>query len=181
MNSFFSTLRAKCQLLLLFSAFLGGISLSVCSCSKDNEMTTEEKNRDNKLAGELFLKSNRDSAGVVETFSGLQYKIDTLGKGAKPLISDSVTIRYTGSRVDGIVFTNTTSSLSVEEQIKGMREGLMLMPEGSVFDLYIPCYLAYASQSNSYYYDGNLVSIPAYSALHFRVKLEKVIPVSLED
>lgn len=168
MNKFFS-------LIALFFA----LAVSFASCDKDDKSDsdiTQRLNRENKEKGEKFLADNRNCAGVVETASGLQYKVDTLGTGVRPQLLDTVKITYTGSLVNGTVFTKTTSGMPVEEQIEGMREGLQLMPEGSSFDLYVPYYMAYGAQSQNVLYSGKIVSISAYSMLHFRVKIEKVRP-----
>jgi len=51
--------------------------------------------------------------------------------------------------------------------IKGWTEALKLMPEGSMWELYIPQELAYGERQAG--------KIPPYSALIFKVELEKVI------
>ena len=140
----------------------------------DDDSSTYKMEKKNKEAGETFLMNNRDNEGVVETSTGLQYKIDTLGTGVKPVAEDSVTMTFTGQLYDGTYFTNSTASMLVSDQIDGMQEGLQLMPEGSTFDLWIPYYLAYGTDENSYIYRNNLVTIAAYSMLHFHVKLTKV-------
>lgn len=150
-------------------------AIMLASCKKDSENDlTQQQNRSNKEAGEKFLMNNRDAEGVTETYSGLQYTIDTLGTGRRPTIEDSVTFTFTGSLVSGAVFAKNTVKMTVEEQIEGMKEGLMLMPQGSVFDLYIPYYLGYNKQAKQLVYKGKIVSIDAFSMLHYHVKLDSV-------
>lgn len=155
------------------------VSLATVSCSKDADSDyTQEYNRTNKEKGEYFLALNRDSAGVKETYTGLQYRIDSLGKGVRPDANDSVTISYVAMLIDGTVFESATRSFEMENLITGMQEGLQLMPEGAVFHLYIPYYLAYNTQSKQTVFNGKIVSVSAYSALHYYIKLDKVTPVS---
>lgn len=169
MNKFFS-------LLLVVLA----LSFSVSSCKKDSDSdndVTQSLNRRNKEQGERFLMENRNVEGVHETATGLQYKIDTLGTGAKPTELDTVKVTYKGMLANGTVFTEATSvKLAVDEQIEGMQEGLQLVNDGSVFDLYIPYYMAYGTNSKTVLYKNKMVSISAYSMLHFHVKVEKVLP-----
>lgn len=153
------------------------VSLTAVSCNNDSDDDddTQARYRANKEAGESFLLANRDSDGVVETYTGLQYRVDTVGDGITPTLEDSVTITYTGSLVDGTVFTSATTTMAMEDEIAGMQEGLLMMNEGSVYDLYIPYYLAYKAQSQNLMYNNKVVSLLAYSMLHFHVRLDSVI------
>lgn len=154
------------------------VSLVSVSCSNDDESDyTEEVSAKNKLQGEAFLANNRTANGVNETYTGLQYKIDSLGTGIKPDANDSVTIAYVAMLSTGTVFENGTHKFEVEELIKGMSEGLQLMPEGSVFHLYIPYYLAYGRENKSVYYGGKVINVAPYSMLHYYISLKKVVAV----
>ncbi|OYV53355.1 MAG: hypothetical protein B7X00_02040 [Legionella sp. 21-45-4] len=107
---------------------------------------------ENKAKGDAFLKDNKAKAGVVTLPSGLQYKIITAGKGAKPTKDDTVTVEYTGKLINGTVFDSTEKSGSpatfkVTQVIPGWTEGLQLMPVGSTWELYIPANLAYGERS----------------------------------
>lgn len=174
-------IKVKTFFYILAASLLLGAAQS-CSSSDDSDDSTTAYNKRNKEAGESFLIANRDSAGVKETYTGLQYRVDSLGTGVKPDENDSVYVDFTGQLCNGTYFTSATNTaLLVSEQIAGMQEGLELMPEGSVFDLYIPYFLAYKAESNTYYYKGNMVSISAYSMLHFRVRLRKVVQIASDD
>ncbi len=159
------------------------IIASVLSCSKD-EQTLQDKtaaaNRKNKENSEAYIKAYRDSVGVFSTSTGLLYKVDTVGTGIKPGPEDSIHIVYTGTLANGTMFAASRIKMTVDEQIAGMREGVQLMSEGSVYDLYIPHYLAYGEDSNTFLFNNKIVTIPPYAALHFHVKLEKVVPVISE-
>lgn len=118
---------------------------------KMQEMMNQASNEE-KAKGEAFLKENKTKEGVVETPSGLQYKVITMGTGAKPSATDIVKVHYHGTTLDGVVFD---SSVLRDEQItfplnrviKGWTEGLQLMPIGSKFIFWIPSHLAYGDQA----------------------------------
>jgi len=104
-----------------------------------------EKNLVNSRA---FLNSNKNAPGVVALPSGLQYKVITMGTGAKPSATDKVTVHYHGMLIDGTVFDSSVErnqpiELSVNQVIAGWIEALQLMPVGSKWILYIPSELAY--------------------------------------
>lgn len=108
----------------------------------------------NSHEGEAFLAKNKTQAGVVTLPSGLQYKVLEQGSGAKPKATDTVTVEYEGTRVDGKVFDSSYQrgqpvSFPVNGVIKGWTEALQLMAEGSTWMLYIPAQLAYGAQAPS--------------------------------
>ena len=110
------------------------------------------KAQENQKVGKDFLAANKTKAGVVTLPSGLQYKVVTMGKGTKPSASDTVTVEYTGTLINGKVFDTSKNaghpiSFKVDQVIKGWTEVLQLMPEGSTFDVYIPSDLAYGTQA----------------------------------
>jgi len=110
---------------------------------KRNKMTLE-----NKALGGKFLQENASAEGVKTTESGLQYKVLSAGKGAKPTISDVVKVNYEGKLLDGTVFDSSYKrgqpvSFPLGSVIKGWQEGLQLMPVGSKYRLFIPAKLAY--------------------------------------
>jgi FKBP-type peptidyl-prolyl cis-trans isomerase len=105
----------------------------------------------NRKAAEEFLKANKGKEGVVETKSGLQYKIVTKGKGAKPVPTDTVKVQYKGSLLDGKEFDssykrNEPATFQVNQVIAGWQEALPLMEVGATYELYIPADLAYGDR-----------------------------------
>ncbi len=110
------------------------------------------KAQENQKAGVAFLADNKKKPGVVTLPSGLQYKVVTMGTGAKPKSDDTVTVEYKGTLINGKVFDSSENaghpiSFKVNQVIKGWTEILQLMPVGSTFDVYIPSDLAYGSQA----------------------------------
>jgi FKBP-type peptidyl-prolyl cis-trans isomerase len=112
---------------------------------------TVEMVKKNRKAAEEFLKGNKAKEGVVETKSGLQYKIVTKGKGAKPVPTDTVKVQYKGSLLDGKEFDssykrNEPAVFQVNQVIAGWQEALPLMEAGATYELYIPPDLAYGDR-----------------------------------
>lgn len=105
----------------------------------------------NNQAAEAFLKENKTREGVVETESGLQYKVVKAGTGAKPAATDTVKVHYKGTLLDGTEFDssykrNEPAVFQVNQVIPGWQEALTLMPVGSTYELYIPSQLAYGDR-----------------------------------
>lgn len=104
----------------------------------------------NKQAGDQFLAANKAKPGVVTLPDGLQYKVEKEGTGPKPKSSDTVTVNYRGTLIDGKEFDSSykrgqPETLGVGQVIKGWTEALELMPVGSKWQLVIPPDLAYGS------------------------------------
>jgi FKBP-type peptidyl-prolyl cis-trans isomerase FklB len=102
----------------------------------------------NKKEGEAFLAQNKTKDGVKTLASGLQYKVLTEGKGNSPKASDTVTVNYRGTLIDGTEFDSSykrgqPATFPVNGVIKGWTEALQLMKEGSKWQLVIPANLAY--------------------------------------
>lgn len=96
-----------------------------------------------------FMENNANNEGVLETGTGLQYRIIEDGEGETPLPTDEVTVRYKGTYTNGFVFDettgNNTANLNVNGVIQGFSEGLQLMKEGSKFQFFIPPSLGYGT------------------------------------
>ena len=126
----------------------------------------------NKAAGEKFLAANKKKAGVVTLPSGLQYKVIKEGKGAIPTDTTTVKVQYEGRTIDGKVFESSYKNgqgpmtMQPRQMIPGWTEALTHMPEGSVWEVYIPQNLAYK--------DRQAGQIKPYSTLIFKIELVKV-------
>lgn len=133
-----------------------------------------KKGEENRVAGETFLAENAKRKGVVTTPSGLQYEVITMGKGPKPMQSDTVTVHYVGSLVDGTVFQSSVEmgrpmTHPVAQFVPGWTEALQLMPVGSKWKVFIPSDLGYGSRSEP----GS--PIPANSTLIFELELLDIV------
>ena len=126
-----------------------------------------------KSEGKAFLAENAKRAEVVTLVSGLQYEVITEGIGATPKASDSVSVHYHGSLIDGTVFDSSVNrgepaTFGVTQVISGWVEALQLMPVGSKWKLFIPSDLAYGAQ-------GAGQSIAPHSTLIFEVELLGIV------
>lgn len=128
---------------------------------------------ENKEQGIAFLAENKKKEGILSTESGLQYEIKEEGKGEKAGATDTVTVHYHGTLIDGTVFDSSTergtpASFGVNQVIPGWTEALQLMSVGAKFRLYIPQELAYGANPHP----GG--PIKPYSALIFDVELIEI-------
>lgn len=111
----------------------------------------EKMAEDNLEAGRLFLEENKNEEGIVETASGLQYKVIEEGTGESPVLTDRVKCHYEGRLLDGEVFDSSyergqPAVFSLQGVIRGWTEGLQLMREGAKYEFYIPGDLAYGAR-----------------------------------
>jgi len=103
----------------------------------------------NQKAGDAFLLENGKKDGVKTTLSGLQYKVIKSGTGKMPKATDTVSVNYRGTLVNGKEFdasNGTPVSFPVNRVIPGWTEALQLMKEGDKWMVYIPSKLAYGER-----------------------------------
>lgn len=118
-----------------------------------------------------FLSTNRTASGVVETASGLQYKVLTPGQGdAKPTDQDIALVNYEGRLIDGTSFDKSTqpTPMPVAGVVPGFAEGLKLMARGAKYRFWIKPELGYGSEGSG--------PIPANSVLVFDVEMLDFLP-----
>ncbi len=132
----------------------------------------EEANR-NLEKGLLYLLNNVHNEGVIETKSGLQYKILKEGYGESPTIDDQIKCDYHGILLDGTVFDSTIERrqpaiFPVNAVIRGWVEALLLMTVGAKWRLFIPSDLAYGEEGT-----GGLIGPNA--TLIFDVELLEIV------
>ena len=114
--------------------------------STDKTSSQDGVAQKNKEAGESFLAANRDKEGVKTTDSGLQYQVTKEGTGPSPGATDSVTVNYKGTLIDGTEFDSGKGiSFPLNGVIKGWTEGLQLMKIGGSTRFFIPSDLAYGT------------------------------------
>jgi len=105
----------------------------------------------NKKEGEAFLAENKKKQGVITLPSGLQYKVVSAGKGKKPKPTDTVTVQYRGTLIDGTEFDSSyrrgqPATFPVNGVIPGWTEALGLMQEGAKWQIFVPSNLAYGEK-----------------------------------
>ncbi len=116
-----------------------------------------------------FMATEAADPDVITTASGLEYKVEVMGTGPKPGETDTVTVNYRGTLMDGTVFDSSydrgqPATFPLNQVIPGWTEGVQLMPVGSKFIFYLPPELAYGAQ-------GAGGVIPPNAALIFEVEL----------
>lgn len=136
---------------------------------KDMEQKQKESGDKNKTEGAKFLEENKKKEGVKTTASGLQYKVLKEGNGAQPKASDTVSVNYRGTLINGTEFDSSykrgqPATFPVNGVIKGWTEALQLMKVGSKYQLFIPSTLAYGERAVS-------PDLAANSTLIFEVEL----------
>ena len=153
---------------------LGVAPLSQDSAMKTVEQQFKHQQASYKKANLDWLEANKKLKGVKTLPSGLQYRVLTEGNGPVATDSSEVEVHYEGKLIDGTVFDSSykrgqPATFRPNQVIKGWTEALTLMPEGSVWELYIPASLGYGEQ-------GSGRSIPGNSTLIFKVEALKVKP-----
>jgi FKBP-type peptidyl-prolyl cis-trans isomerase FklB len=123
----------------------------------------------NLAEGKAFLEENGKNEGVTTLPSRLQYKVIQEGSGKMPAASDTVTVHYRGTLIDGTEFDssykrNQPATFRADRVIAGWKEALQLMKPGAKWQLFIPGQLGYGER-------GAGSKIPPNSTLIFVVEL----------
>ncbi|MBM7112315.1 FKBP-type peptidyl-prolyl cis-trans isomerase [Archangium primigenium] len=132
---------------------------------------SEARAAEAKKKSQPFLEAAAQEPGAVRTESGLIYKDLTVGSGASPTASDTVTVHYRGTLPDGKEFDssytrNEPAQFPLDGVIKCWTEGVAKMKVGGKAKLVCPSDLAYG--------DRGTPGIPGGSALVFEVELVDV-------
>ena len=145
---------------------------------KDLQAKAEAKRKadaeQNKKDGDAFREKFAKESGVKKTASGLLYKVEKDGTGPTPKATDTVSVNYKGTLIDGKEFDSSykrgqPAKFPVNGVIKGWTEALQLMKVGSKYHLVIPPELAYGER-------GAGEAIGPNSTLVFDVELLGIEP-----
>ncbi|ENR5392815.1 TPA: FKBP-type peptidyl-prolyl cis-trans isomerase [Providencia rettgeri] len=148
--------------------FEGQVKEAADKKMKDESAANEKK-------GAEYREKYAKEKGVVKTKSGLLYKIEKDGTGAKPKADETVVVHYKGSLIDGTEFDSSYSrneplTIPLNSVIKGWTEGLVNLKKGGKMQLVIPADLAYG--------ENGVPGIPANSTLVFDVELLDIKPAA---
>lgn len=132
----------------------------------------QEKAEASKKEGTAYLEKNKTAEGVKVTASGLQYKVEKEGTGAKPKATSKVKVHYTGTLIDGKKFDssydrNEPAEFVLNQVIPAWTEALQLMNVGSKMKIFVPSELGYGAQGAP--------GIPPGSVLVFDVELLDIV------
>ncbi|MFL6515683.1 MAG: FKBP-type peptidyl-prolyl cis-trans isomerase [Chthoniobacterales bacterium] len=149
---------------------------AMMSLQKDAMEKQKAMGEKNAAEGKKFLDENKKKEGVKTTASGLQYKMIKDGNGPQPKATDTVTVDYRGTLIDGTEFDSSykrgqPATFPLNGVIKGWTEGLQLMKTGAKYQFFIPADLAYGSRQMG-------PDIPPNSTLIFEVELKSVQPAA---
>jgi FKBP-type peptidyl-prolyl cis-trans isomerase len=133
------------------------------------------QNARSRLMEDQLFAALKGKPGIGALPDGVHYIVVKAGTGVRPTPADSVEINAIGIFPDGTVFEDTfqkkkTITTLTGALIPGLNETLQLMPEGSVWRIFIPSALAYGPA-------GLANVIPPNSALVFDITLMQVKPV----
>ncbi|WP_410001160.1 FKBP-type peptidyl-prolyl cis-trans isomerase [Stieleria sp. JC731] len=108
----------------------------------------------------------------IATDSGLRYRVLRATDRKKPTAGSTVTVNYRGWLHSGKVFDSSyergkPTTFPLGNVIAGWTEGMQLVGEGGMIELWIPSKLGYGE-------GGSPGSIPPHSHLHFIVELVDV-------
>ncbi len=124
-----------------------------------------------KAESQAYLDKAAAEPGAVKTPSGLIYKEITPGTGASPKATDTVTVNYRGTLVDGTEFdssykTGQPAQFPLNGVIACWTEGVQKMKVGGKATLVCPASLAYGERGRP--------GIPGGAALIFEIELMNV-------
>ncbi len=115
----------------------------------------------------VFLRHNRSAdSSIIETASGVQYKVLKQGTGAaKPTDADVVLVNYEGKLENGTTFDKSEQPMPMQVKgvVPGFSEALKLMTKGAKYRVWIPPALGYGDKVTG--------PIPANSVLVFDLEL----------
>lgn len=147
----------------LFVSFTCLLIFSCASSKNSGSVYSPEK------VNAHWFKMNLKREGVVETNTGLQYRVLEESDGCNPDPDYKITVHYnmlsanTKQLIDSSYQRGGPSEFKLSKMIKGWREAVPMMKVGETWELYIPPGLAYGTKASS--------GIPPNSVLISQIQL----------
>ena len=132
----------------------------------------DKASADNKAQSDQFLAANKAKAGVKTLASGVQYRVIENGTGAKPTQASTVELEVAGPFPWGQQPTPAPAAQKMnatklsEIEIPAIREVLLMMPQGSKWEVVLPPEKAFGNDPRS--------PFPPNVAVQFEIKLTSV-------
>jgi FKBP-type peptidyl-prolyl cis-trans isomerase FkpA len=148
--------------------FLLFLAVVLVGCSSSSSTGTGASAGDPKA----YLDKAAAQPGAVRTPSGLVYRELRAGSGGSPSASDTVTVNYRGTLVDGTEFDssykrNEPAQFPLNQVIPCWTEGVQKMKVGGKAELVCPASIAYGDS-------GSPPTIPGGTTLIFEVELMRI-------
>ncbi|HTW68012.1 MAG TPA: FKBP-type peptidyl-prolyl cis-trans isomerase [Bryobacteraceae bacterium] len=146
-----------------FFWILPAVLLAGCSSSSTSSGSSADK---------AYLEKAAAEPGAVRTSSGLVYRELRPGSGGSPTATDTVTVNYSGTLVNGAEFDssykrNEPASFPLNQVIPCWTEGVQKMKVGGKSQLVCPANIAYGER-------GSPPTIPGGATLIFQVELLRI-------
>ncbi|MES2827613.1 MAG: FKBP-type peptidyl-prolyl cis-trans isomerase [Bacteroidota bacterium] len=152
--------------LILFVCLAGCLTACKKNLGEEN-FDVEGQFLKDTTAIRAFIKANNIPA-VKEPKYGFFYQIITPGAGVEVNALSNISVKYSGSLLNGVVFDSKTTAVTfpLSNAITGWQAGIPLIRKGGKIRLLLPSFYGY----------GNVASgpIPANSVLDFTVELTDV-------
>lgn len=132
------------------------------------QVNIEQEARENESKGIKYRNAFAKEKGVKKTTTGLLYQVEKAGVGAAPKESDTITVNYRGTLINGVQFDSSYTrgaplTLRLDSVIPGWTEGLKQIGKEGKIKLVIPPTLAYGKTE--------VPGIPVNSTLVFYIDL----------
>jgi len=126
-------------------------NLEISAAMKEKQ---EKLYQENLEKGKEFIAKYSKGPDVKENESGFYYKVIEEGSGPVPKETDTVSVEYTGKKIDGTVFFSTSSTgqpaeFPMSNVIPGWQAALKEMPVGSTWEIVLPAELGYGNRTVS--------------------------------